>query len=236
MKRIAFDTVNHNKYYFFNEEYIVCLGFSSNRVCISVMDNNRKILDRTWSDSDSLNMEKIEKIASQMLYNLGCNGEIKEYELPEGLECIYMIDSNNIQFPMIISYYPNGSYIPLKEKINCHDEYLEAMKRHKENGETINSVGSLSLWDTLLNIRSINESIEVASSQLEYMSNVLNELFYSLDKGFKNDFVNQLKESYELNLYLQHKVHELKRKLPQDLYLAYLEDSDLNLWRQGKSY
>ena len=222
MKRIAFNTENYNEYYYFNEEHIVCLGSDLNMLYVSIMDNNKKELDRRWYNS--ITMEQVEKIASQMLYDLGCNGEIREYELAKGKTCFYNIDSDNIQFPINITYYsvtPNGNSIHMKERINCRDEYLEALKRHRENNETLTPNWSVYFKDISDNISSINDHVEGASSQLEYLSDTLIELFHISDKGFKNDFVEQLKEAYEMNIYLLDKIGELKSKLPSDLHLVY---------------
>ena len=222
MKRIAFNTENHNKYYYFNEDHIVCLGIDLNMLCVSVMDNNKKVLDRRWYNY--LTMEEVKKIASQMLYDLGCNGEIKDYDLPRGKACFYKINSDNIEFPINITYYRvalNGNSIHMKEKINCQDEYLEALKRHRQNNETLTSIGSVCFKDISDNISSINDYVEGASSQLEYLSDTLVELLHIIDKGFKNDFVDQLKEVYEMNIYLLDKVSELKSKLPHGLHLVY---------------
>lgn len=223
MKTISIDFGGNHTYYRFNEEHIVCVHEESeNLIYVYIMDNNQNILNYIWCENTS--MTEIEKIASEMLYELGYNGEKMDYNPYEGQAYYYLPDSNDLKFPMVIRYFSEstlGCSILEKETINNPEEYIKAMKRHQENRDTLKSIGSINFENIAGDIYRINEYVEGAADQLQYLSNAIDELFYKSDQGFRKDFIDQLNEAYELNKYLMEKVCELECKLPEYLHLVY---------------
>jgi len=223
MKRISANLGKHIAYYRFNEDHIVCVDSGNLYMLrIYVMDNNEKRLDHRWCKY--ISMKEIEKMASEMLLNLGCNGEIMEYEFPEGKACYYLPESNELEFPVVIRFYreiPYGCSVLGKETINCSDEYIKAIKRHQENHDTIHSIGSICFADIKNDICDINRYVKETEALLQSLYDAIDELLYSSDQGFRKDLIDHLNEAYELNKDLVEKVRELESKLPKDLYLVY---------------
>jgi hypothetical protein len=143
MIRIAISSLERMAYYRFNKDHIVCISSPKlNMLCVSVMDNNEIELDHRWCEYTS--MYEIEKKVIKMLRNLGCNTEIIEDTCPEGWECYYLPESNQLEFPIVINYYresPAGCSILKKETISCQDEYLKAMTRHRQNHDSFKQLG-----------------------------------------------------------------------------------------------
>ncbi|WP_097014938.1 hypothetical protein [Anaerocolumna aminovalerica] len=223
MKFTAINLVENKTYYRLNEEHTVCIHKDSeDLICVYVMDNNKKILNYLWCENTSIT--KIEKIASEMLYKLGYDGEIVEYNPYEGQAYYYLPDSFDLKFPLdihFINHDPKCKPISVKETINSEDEYYDAMKRHKENEDTLVSMGSVHFDEIHNIIYRIQEYSECAVYEFVNLSEEIQEMIERLDQGFSKEFVDQLKEAYEMNKYLQEKVWELDRKLPKGLHLEY---------------
>lgn len=223
MKTIAINITENRQFFRFNEEHIVCvLEKNDDQIYVYIMDNNQKTLNYTWCKKAT--MYEIEKIASDMLYELGYDGKKKEYNPYEGQAYYYLPSSNELELPIDIRYYKDtfdGRLIYGKETIYSANDYNSALKRHQENKDTIEALGVIQFDEIHETIYRLNEYSDGAMSELYYLSEVIHELMQKVDQGFSKDFVEQLNEAYEINKYLRLKILELDRKLPEDLHLEY---------------
>lgn len=223
MKSIAIDLNGNKTYYRFNEDHIVCVHKDNeDLIYVYVLDNNKKILNYLWCKNTS--MAEIEKIASEMLYELGYDGKIIEYNPYEGQAYYYLPTSNELEFPIDVCFYENNppKFSPFKkETINSAKEYLYAMKKHKDNKDTLISVSSIDFDEISDNIYRINEYSDGASYELQYLSERIDKLIQKLGQRFEKNSMDQLNEAYEINKYIMDKMNKLGDLLPNGLHIEY---------------
>jgi hypothetical protein len=222
MIEIAINLTLNKRYYRLNAEHIVCVHeINEDLIHVHIMDNDEKTLNSVCCKKATL--DEIEKISSKMLYDLGYNGEIIEYDPYERWARYYLPESSDVKFPVGIHYFNSDSHASYngKQTITSKDEYITAMEKHKENEDILVSLGEIHFDEIDDFIYRSNEYCECASYELFDLRDLLGELIPKLDQGLSKDFICQLYEASEMNKYLIDKVIELEGKLPLHLHLEY---------------